>query len=285
MIVVLRMLLLSAGALLSIGCGALINNVTSGLADDLTTAVLSSEDIKVVEEGLPSYLILVDSFVQGDQPSADLLLGAAVLNGSYATAFVEDASRQKHFALKAFDYAQQATCMKIANLCAAKKQDFKDFESRVQSIKLKDIETLYVFGTSWATYIQTHSDDWEAVAELSHVKVLMQHVLDLDETHEQGASHMYMGVFETLFPPSMGGKPEKGREHFERAITLSEGRNLYAKVLLAESYARLVYDRELHDRLVEEILNSSPKAGDFTLQNILAQQLAEELKNSADEYF
>ena len=265
-------------------CSTLINNITSGLSEDLTTAILASEDIQVVREGLPSYLILVDSLLQ-DKPSSSLLRGAAVLNSSYATAFVVDSDRQKAFALKAFSYAERAACMDKADFCSVGQQTFDTFKQKVEKLNVRDLESAYVLATCWATYIQTHSDDWGAVAQLSYVKALMERILDLDETYENGAPHMYMGVFETLFPPAMGGKPEKGRTHFERAIELSNQKNLYAKVLLAESYARLVYNQELHDRLVEEVLRADPKAGDLTLQNFLAKELARELKENAKDYF
>lgn len=275
---------LSGVVFLAASCSTLINNITAGLSEDLTTAILASEDIQVVREGLPSYLILVDSLVQ-DKPSSNLLRGAAVLNSSYATAFVIEPERQKAFALKAFGYAEQAACMDNADFCAVGQQTFEMFKQRVDRLSVKDLESAYVLATSWATYIQTHSDNWGAVAQLSSVKTLMERILVLDETYENGAPHMYMGVFETLFPPAMGGKPEKGRAHFERAIELSQQKNLYAKALLAESYARLVYDQELHDRLVDEVLSADPIAGDLTLQNYLAKELATELKESAKDYF
>jgi hypothetical protein len=83
----------------------------------------------------------------------------------------------------------------------------------------------------------------------------------------------------------MGGEPEKGRAHFERAVALSNGRNLMAKVSFAKHYGRLVFDRELHDRLLQEVLAASPKAPGQTLLNVLAQQQARELLDSADHYF
>ena len=162
---------------------------------------------------------------------------------------------------------------------------YEEFESLINSTEKKSVGMLYVLGTTWATYVQTHSDEWAAVAELSYVKLLINRVLDLDEGYEQGAAHMYMGVIDTLFPPAMGGQPEKGRKHLERAIALSGGKNLYAKVLLADSYARLVYDRQLHDLMVSQVLSADPKAGDLTLQNHLAKQLATELQASANDYF
>src|SRR5690606_40895677 len=98
-------------------------------------------------------------------------------------------------------------------------------------------------------------------------------------------AHLYMGLFETLFPPAMGGRPEEGRRHFERALELSEGRQLLIKVLYAEQYARLVFDRDLHDRLLEEVLAADPQQPGMTLMNVVAQQRAAKLLESADEYF
>ena len=86
-------------------------------------------------------------------------------------------------------------------------------------------------------------------------------------------------------PPGLGGKPEIGRAHFERAIELSNAQNLLAKVFFAESYARLVFDRELHDRLLNEVLASETRVAGLTLMNTVAQQQARELLGSADEYF
>jgi hypothetical protein len=55
--------------------------------------------------------------------------------------------------------------------------------------------------------------------------------------------------------------------------------------MLAESYARMMFDRELHDRLLEEVLAADPEAPGLTLANVLAQRDARALLASADDYF
>jgi hypothetical protein len=113
----------------------------------------------------------------------------------------------------------------------------------------------------------------------------MAQVVALDERYDYGGGHLYLGVFETLLPPALGGRPEIGREHFERAVSISEGRQLLTKVLYAERYARLVFDRDLHDRLLEEVMAADPMVPGLTLMNVMAQQQAAQLLDSADEYF
>ena len=53
----------------------------------------------------------------------------------------------------------------------------------------------------------------------------------------------------------------------------------------ARRYARLVFDQELHDRLLTEVLNAPANAPLFTLFNVLATQEAEALLASSKEYF
>ena len=113
----------------------------------------------------------------------------------------------------------------------------------------------------------------------------MQQVLKLDNDYENGAAHLYMGVLSTLLPPALGGKPDIGKRHFEQAIHLSQGHNLMAKVMYAEKYARLVFDKELHNRLLQEVLQTDPAVPGLTLMNTLAQKQAKALLATADDYF
>jgi hypothetical protein len=96
---------------------------------------------------------------------------------------------------------------------------------------------------------------------------------------------MYLGVLNSLRPESVGGKPELGRTDFEKATEISGGRNLYAKTLEAEFYARLVFNRELHDKLLNEVLAADPVAPGLTLTNTLAQERAKKLLASGKDYF
>lgn len=266
------------------GCASLIDRVTSGLAADLSNAILNSDDPAVIRDGAPAYLIMLDALGQ-EGASADLLRASASLNSAYATAFVADEARQRNFTDKAFRLAQRAACIDVAWLCDARTLPFDEFETQAATLKSADVAAAYALATAWAGWIQARSEDWNAVADLGRVKPLMARIVELDERYDHGGPRLYMGVFETLLPPALGGKPELGRSHFQRAIEISAGRHLLVKVFYAESYARLVFDRELHDRLLNEVLAADPTVEGLTLMNTIAQAQARDLLASADAYF
>ena len=280
----LSALLAVAACVASTGCAALIGRVTSGVAADLESAILGSDDPAVIRDGAPAYLIMLDALGQdGNNPS--LLRAGASLNSAYATAFVEDLERRKKLTAKALRLAERAACLEVAWLCEARSLPFDEFERQAETLSAKDVPAAYALAASWAGWIQARSDDWNAVADLGRVKPLMARLVELDERYENGGPRLYMGVFETLLPPALGGKPELGRAHFERALAITGGRHLLVKVFYAESYARLVFDRPLHDRLLGEVLAAETEAEGLTLMNAIAQDRATALLASADDYF
>ena len=267
------------------GCSWIISSTTNNFADNLASSILNQSDPATVKDGLPAYLLLIDAMLEGEPNDESLLRTSASLNSSYAGMFSDEPERQKPLSQKALDSASKAVCVHDRKTCHIQTMPFEDFSKIIDNITKEDVPNYYVLGTAWAGWIQAHSDDWNAVAQLPQVERIMHRVVELDEGYESGSAHMYLGVLATLLPPAMGGRPEVGREHFERAIALSEGKNLMSKVVYARHYARLVFDRELHDKLIGEVLATDPEVPGFTLINTIAQQQAKKLSASADDYF
>ena len=115
--------------------------------------------------------------------------------------------------------------------------------------------------------------------------MLFNHYLDISGDEVNSAVYTYMGILFSLMPPALGGEPERAREFFELAIAKSDGKDLGAKVEYARGYARLLYERELHDRLLNEVLAADPYQEGFILSNVLAQEDAAVLLAAADDYF
>jgi hypothetical protein len=280
-----EMVAVIAATALSHGCSSMMTSATTGLADSLTDAVLNQNDPETVRQGAPAYLLLIDGLIAEDPTNTDLLLAGAGLYSSYAGAFVEEPDRASRLARKGRDYGWAAWCESEQDACDTWDAPYDEFERVVALTGPGNVEALYYAGAAWAAWIQANTDDWSAVADKARVDAMMQRVVALDETYQDGSAFLYLGILATLLPEAMGGKPEQGRADFEKVIELSNGRNLMAKVLLAKNYARLVFDRALHDRLCEEVIQADPVAPGLTLSNTLAQDEARALLDSSEDYF
>jgi hypothetical protein len=253
--------------------------------DDFTAAIAAHNDPETVEAAVPTFLLLADGIIHDDPNDGDKLMAGARLYTGYAGVFVKDEERLLRLTARARDYADRAMCEYRGALCNLAALPFDQYQARLALVKKRHIPFLYNFAAAWAGWIQARRNDWAAVADLPRVKAAMQRVVEVHETYENGYAHLYLGVIDTLLPPALGGKPEEGRAHFERALAITQGRDLLVKVEYARRYARVVYDRPLHDRLLNEVLAAPVNAPGLTLSNTLAQRQARELLKGADSYF
>lgn len=266
-------------------CGQLISNAKKEFADDLSATILEFDDPETIKKGVPAYLILISSMIKGDPESPDLLESGAQLYGAYASGFSDNDKSKKALTNRAFNYASRAICIRNTDFCEVKNISYFEFEKRLTSVEKSQAKYLLIFISSWAGDIEANSSDWNAVAELPKVKAGLQHVIEIDETVSNGNAHLYMAVMESLLPPTLGGKPDIAKNHFDRAIEISNGENLMAKVLYAEKYARMLFDRDLHDQLLQQVIDAESGPKEQILINALAKQKAAELLSNAEDYF
>jgi TRAP transporter T-component len=275
------------GALLAMLMTGCIN--TGAIANHLGQAMQKESDPRLVADAIPAYLILVRSLLEGSEDNPALWLANAKLYNAYGMLLsVEDPEALdsiKNSINQGFRASQKAACLHSDYLCGIEKLTFEDFNVQMKKAKAKDIVYLYALATSWAGWIQQNSADWNALAALPNITVLFHLIESFDASYQNGMPLVYLGVLSSLLPPSMGGKPEEARNYFEQAISLSKGKNLLAKVYYAKSYARLVFDKKLHDQLLEEVLKEEPGDSALTLMNVLAQREAKRLLTSAEDYF
>jgi len=266
-------------------CGHLISSAKKEFAEDLSSTILEHDDPETVKQAVPAYLLLISSMIRGDQENTGLLVSGSKLYGSYASIFADEPERKKKLAGRAFDYAGRAMCLQRAEFCKTRKMPFAEFEKQLSKFIQDDVAVLFAYGSAWAGYIQANSADWNAVAELPKVKAIVQTVLKLDENYSNGDVHLYMAVMQSFLPAAMGGKPEQAKKHFEKAIEISNNTNLMAKLLYAEKYARLVFNRELHDQLLNDVINAKIEKSASTLINTIAKIKAKTLLAESDDYF
>lgn len=267
------------------GCAAMISSAASNLADNLSTAVLNQDDPATVRDGAPAYLLLLDSFLEGSPDDPALLAAAASLYASYGAVFAEDPERARRMTGRAKAYGSKGLCETYAPSCRWKGMPYGEYESTLSGLGRNDAANVYAYSIASLAYIRAHSDDWNALAELPHIEALLSRYLEISNGESAAAVYSYLGILATLRPPALGGEPEKGRQYFERSIELTGGTDLGTKVEFARGYARMMYERELHDRLLHEVVTADPRVPGYTLTNVLAQRDAIDLLATADDYF
>lgn len=267
------------------GCASLVSSAASKFADNLSAAVLNQNDPDIVRDGAPAYLLLLDSLLEGSPDDPALLSAAAALYATYGTVFADDPDRAQTLTDRARTYSTKAMCISYAASCEWDGMLFDDYQRSLGDLSSKHADVVFSHGLASLAYIRAHSADYAAIAILPYSEALFERYLEINDGSDDGAIHTYLGILNTLIPPALGGKPDKGREHFLQAIDISDGTDLSAKVEYANGYARLLYERELHDQLLTEVLEADANVPGSTLLNVLAQRQAEDLLKSADDYF
>ncbi len=149
-----------------------------------------------------------------------------------------------------------------------------------------DADRLFWAGNGWATWVRYQAGSPESLIQLPRLEQIMFRVLELDETRFHGGAHLFLGAYYASKPPLLGGKPELSRNHFERALSISNRQFLPALVLYAQTYARMAFDRELFVSLLEEVLDfpieSQP---DSALANQVAKLNASRMLDEVEQFF
>jgi len=274
-------------------------------SNDLNSAIRANNDPQTIMQAVPAYVMLLDTMIESDPEDEDTLLASSKLINAYVGLLTEDIKelsnvdndqinryesekikiQQKKLANKALERAADANCYYEDKFCNLITMQYSVFEEHLKDIDKDDLDMLYSLGSAWASWLQINSDDWNAMAKLPQIKLIMQKVISIDERWDNAGAHIYLGVLNSIIPSSLGGKPEVGRASFEKAIALTQGKNLMAKVLYAEYYARLIYDRELHQKLILEVLNYNKSEHEYILINTLAIRKAKILQANSEEYF
>ncbi|MDH4053781.1 MAG: TRAP transporter TatT component family protein [Gammaproteobacteria bacterium] len=280
-----RAILVAALFLASSGCTIIVSNAASNFSDNLAKAVLNQDDPELVRDGVPTLLLTMDSLIEGSPDNPQLLAAGATLYATYGAVFAENEVRGSKLTTRARRYAQHAMCESYEPSCVWPDATYDEFVASLDGIGHKQADLLFTYGFASLAFLRAHASDWDSLAELPEIEALFNHYLNISGDEVNSSVYTYMGIMLTLRPPALGGEPERAREYFEKAIAVSDGKDLSAKVEFARGYAKLLYERELHDQLLNEVIEADPNQNGFVLTNVMAQEAAAILLAEADDYF
>jgi tetratricopeptide (TPR) repeat protein len=264
--------------LLTAGCAPIS---LSALAANLN----HQNDLELVCEGSPAFLLLIDSLIVNDPNNERLLENGIRAYASYAAVAGECGRPERSSALsaKAHDYGLTLLRQEIG---ITPKMSLAEFNRAVAEAGRAEIGPLFWGAYGWALWIADQKGSPGALADLPKVEQLMRRVVVLDDTYHLGSAHLFLGINYGSKPAMYGGNPELARHHFERALAINQRNFLPVQLAYAEYYARPQQDRELYRQLLEEVLNFDPAlAPEQKLGNLVAQTRARRLLAAIDEYF
>jgi hypothetical protein len=258
----------------------------ASLVEDVAKASYKQSDLRVIREGMPAYLMLMDGMVEGWPGNDRLLLAAAQAYSSYAAAFIGDSEAAFRDVLlqRAKNYALQA--LEQRGVSAPLSSPFEQFERQVTQMAAEDLPYVFWAASCWGSWIAARGTSITALAELPRVEALMRRALTLDETYNYGSPHLFMGVLDASRPPVAGGSLERAQAHFLKAIDIGGGQFLMAYVYYADVYARKALDRDLFTSTLKKVLDTpADTVPELTLMNTVARQKARALLEKTEEYF
>jgi len=256
------------------------------LLEEVARASSKQSDLRILREGMPAYLMLIDGMIQAWPDNGRLLMAGAQSYSSFASLFVEDHDKEyanslytrgKHYALRSLE---------MRGFKEPLQRPFDDFKEALKRLGKKDAPYLFWSATCWANWIRLNLDSVEAMSELPRVEWMMSRVLEVDEGFYYGGPHLFMGIWFASRPKIAGGDLKKAQGHFLKALDLGQGKFLMAYVYFANYYARNMMDKDLFISTLQKVLETpADTSPDLVLLNTAAKNQAKELLSHVGEYF
>jgi len=284
------------------GCSLLrryaLNQFANAVAHSGTTFA-SDEDPDLVRVATPFSLKLLEGLLTETPQHQGLLSAAASGFTQYAFAFVQQEADE----LEARDLAAAETLRARARrlYLRAQKYGLRGLEVRhpefsaavlanpraaVRAATKADMALLYWTATAWAAAISLSLDNPELVAQIPAMEALIDRAFELDESYGRGAIHTFLITYEMSRQGAPGDPAARAREHFERALVLSEGKNAAPLVALAEAVAVKQQDVKEFQSLLNRALTINPDANpDTRILNLVMQRRARWLLSRKAELF
>ncbi|GAB4174989.1 MAG: hypothetical protein Kow00108_10070 [Calditrichia bacterium] len=277
--------------LLFTGCSInkIVINRAASMIENGLSAIYEEEDLPLAQSSLESNLKLLEVLLKNNPDNETLKLILSQGYGAYSLAFLEDdeltRERARFFYLRGRDYAMDVL-MKNEKFREGLKKPVDEFKESLQTLDRKWVPALFWCGFNWGGYIQLSLNNPKAIFDLAKVEAIMERVRELDEAYYFAGVHLFFGSIAGAKPRLLGGNPEKAREHFERALELTEGKFLLTYVYYAKFFAIQTLDEETFDQLLQKVEEADLSIlPEFKLINVVAKKKAALLKSQKNEIF
>ncbi len=286
------------------GCSSIqrtaVKQIGKSLANEKTMEVIvSDDDPELVWDAMPFALKTMEVMLAQDPTNTDLLLGLASAYIQYAHGHLgteaqklenADYNKSMHLwkrthklSLRGRDYALNALESRHPGF---KKGIIENTESTLSETTIDDVPFLYWAAVGWAGAVSADKNDMDNIAELPVAGAIMNRVLELDESYNDGAAHEFLIAYEGSRPELSGAGDKKAKEHFDKAVEYTKGKKAYPYVVYAETVAVKQQNLQLFNKLINEALEVDVDGVKrWRLSNTIAHEHALWLKDQIPELF
>lgn len=268
------------------GCASLAMQTLVPMMEGQMASMKEETDPLLAKQAIPTQLKMLEGFLKSDGSNTQLLNSLAEGFCGFAFSFVEDEDtfRASALYLRGKKYAEEA--LKYQTGWVSSNLPLAGFQSSLDDISKEALPSLFWLGQCWGGWLLLNLDDLSAFADISKVESIMTRVLDWDPAYHYSGPHLFLGGFYGGRSRMLGGNPEKAKYHFEESLRITDRKYLLNQLLYAKTYAVQSQNRELFEKLLKEILQTSddllPKQ---RLANAVAKIKAKSLLELADDLF
>jgi predicted anti-sigma-YlaC factor YlaD len=185
-------------------------------------------------------------------------------------------ARARAYALRGLDVAHPGITAALS----------KDPRAALKVTTREDVPILYWSAVATGAWVSLSKDSPTAVAQLPVLEALIDRALELNESWDAGAVHTFLIGFEGSRAQRATDSNAIARQHFERAVALSDGMQAAPYVTMAESVAVSVQDRMQFEQLLRQALAIDVDARpQWRLANTVMQRRARWLLSRTDQLF
>jgi predicted anti-sigma-YlaC factor YlaD len=274
-----------------------INKLGDALSEG-TSSFATDDDPELIAGAVPFALKTIESLIEQSPKHQGLLTAAASGFTQYAYAFVQmeadyieaqdldrataQRNRAKKLYLRARDYGLRSLEVEFPGFRERLKADP---DAALAKTTKKHVPQLYYTAAAWGAAFAIDKADSSLSVDQVLIEKLMQRAMLLDESWDQGSLHDFFITWEGG-RSSIGGSLDKAKQHFDRAVALSNGRRVSPYVTWAEVISVGAQNKKEFQEMLktaQEIdVNKAPAQ---RLANVIGQRRAKWLLSRTDELF
>jgi len=275
-----------------------INKLGDSLANSGTTFA-SDNDPEFVGQAIPFSLKLIEGLLAESPKHRGLLFAATSGYTQYSYVYIQEPAeeleaedvtksgvlgeRARNLYLRARDFGLRGLETKHRDFARSLREDPK---AAVRAARAEEVPLLYWTAVAWGAAIALSKDHPELVAEQPQVEALIDRAYQLNPDYDHGVIDQFLISYESARQGAKGDFAARSKEHFDRAVSLSNGQLASPYVAYAETVSVQKQNAAEFESLLKQALALNPDSRpEWRLSNIIMQRRARWLLSRESDLF